>query len=262
MSDLESFGALDGGEGLDPAALERFNEQMRENAAHIAALQKAQAAQQQQEDKLVKIILKFIRTSQKKELVVLVTQLLEQNVPAGFILSLIVLGNEDIQEEAGIKLSLPEEDMRRLSAGALEANSRLQTVTADKDDATASAKIILFNSDFSTLPLKVRIAIDLWSKNILAAGLGNPNKVLDSVYLPGMRGESETPDGEVYIKDIVVKTAVFVVYEFMHANRVEGKRSEIYDFCLLLLKGIFEKIEESLKVAELRSAEKDRKYEE
>lgn len=261
MSDLESFGALDGGEGLDPAALERFNEQMRENAAHIAALQKAQAAQQQQEDKLVKIILKFIRTSQKKELVVLVTELLEQNVPAGFILSLIVLGNEDIQEEAGIKLALPEEDITRLEETAL-AVSKAQAGNTAQNHADASTKIILFNSDISTLPLKVRIAIDLWSKNILAAGLGNPNKVLDSVYLPGMRGESVATDGEIHIKDIVVKTAVFVVYEFMHANSVEGKRSEIYDFCLLLLKGIFEKIEESLQVAELRSAEKDRKYEE
>lgn len=257
MSDLESFGALDGGEGLDPAALERFNEQMRENAAHIAALQKAQAAQKQQEDKLVKILLKFIQTSQKKELVVLVTQLLEQNVPAGFILSLIVLGNEDIQEEAGIKLSLPEEDMLRLTA--LENAKKTDIHGAASNMSTG---IIPFNSDFSTLPLKVRIAIDLWSKNILAAGLGNPNKVLDSVYLPGMRGESATPDGEIHIKDIVVKTAVFVVYEFMQSNRVEGKRSEIYDFCLLLLKGILQKIEESLQMTELRAAAKDRKYEE
>lgn len=262
MSDLESFGALDGGEGLDPAALERFNEQMRENAAHIAALQKAQAAQKQQEDKLVKILLKFIQTSQKKELVVLVTELLEQNVPAGFILSLIVLGNEDIQDEAGIKLALPEEDITRLEAALAAERAHEQAVNSHQDGASASTQIIRFNSDISTLPLKVRIAVDLWSKNILAAGMGTPNKVLDSVYLPGMRGESVAPDGEIHIKDIVVKTAVFVVYEFMHSNRVEGKRSEIYDFCLLLLKGILQKIEESLQVTELRAAAKDRKYEE
>ena len=273
MSDLESFGALDGGEGLDPAALERFNEQMRENAAHIAALQKAQVAQQQQEGKLVKIILKFIQTSQKTELVVLVTQLLEQNVPAGFILSLIVLGNEDIQDEAGIKLSLPEEDIVRLEASATAATevsaAENKVVNATKDGANASTKLIQFGSgtDMSTLPLKVRIGIDLWSKNILAAGLGNPNKVLDGVYMPGMRAKvDEADDGaaadEVLIKAVVIKTAVFVVYEFMHENSVEGERSSIYEFCLLILKGILQKIEKSLHVEDLRAAEKDRKYEE
>lgn len=260
MSDLESFGGLDGGEGLDPAALERFNEQMRENAAHIAALQKAQAAQKQQEDKLVKILLKFIQTSSKTELVVLVTELLAQNVPAGFILSVIVLGNDDIQEEAGIKLSLPEEDMRRLEM--VQAISEAEAVNTTQGSANTSTGLVKFNQDFSTLPLKVRIAIDLWSKSILAAGMGNPNKVLDSVYMPGMRYVSEAHEGEMPIKDVVVKTAVFVVYEFMYANNVEGSRAEIYDFCLVLLKGILQKIEESIQVTELRAAAKDRKYEE
>lgn len=263
MSDLESFGGLDGGEGLDPAALERMSEQMRENAAHIAALQKAQAAQMQQEDKLVKIILKFIQNSQKTELVILVTQLLEQNVPAGFILSLIVLGNEDIQADAGIKLSLPEEDMLRLKASenakhGHQSNSHPNTSTG----------IILFDSDISVLPLKVRIGIDLWSKNILAAGLGNPNKVLDSVYMPGMRGKAknvsadEPVSDEILIKQVVVDTALFVVKEFMYTNKVEGESARIYHFCFFLLKGILAKVEESIQTVELRAAEKDRKYEE
>ncbi|MDP4008227.1 MAG: hypothetical protein Q8P68_03490 [Candidatus Peregrinibacteria bacterium] len=269
MSDLESFGGLDGGEGLDPAALERFNEQMRENAAHIAALQKAQAAQMQQEDKLVKIILKFIQTSQKTELVVLVTQLLEQNVPAGFILSLIVLGNEDIQEAAGIKLSLPEEDMLRLQASENAKHGQSQNA----DSAESSNQLIIFDSDVSVLPLKVRIGIDLWSKNILAAGLGNPNKVLDSVYMPGMRmkaaatlsnniSNDESISDDTLIKQVVVSTALFVVKEFMYTNKVEGQSARIYHFCFFLLKGILRKIEESIQVTELRAAEKDRKYEE
>ncbi|MBT6068489.1 hypothetical protein HOG48_01910 [Candidatus Peregrinibacteria bacterium] len=254
MSDLESFGGLDGGEGLDPAALERFQEQMRDNAAHIAALQKAQAKQKKQEDKLIKIILKFIQTSSKRDLVILVTQLLEQNVPAGFVLSLIMLGNEDIQEAAGVKLSLPEADMERM-----EAMERAQK--GDSGEEGQERGIILFSENISVLPLKIRIGIDLWAKNLLAAGMGNPNKVLDSVYMPGTRG-TFTSEDKAPIKEVVVKTATYVINEFVTENKVEGEYGQIYDFAHFLLKGILEKVEESLHSPELRAGEEDRKYEE
>lgn len=251
---VESFGGLDGGEGLDPSAFEKFQEQMRDNAAHIAALQKAQAKQKQQEDKLVKILLKFIQTSSKKDLVILVTQLLEQNVPAGFVLALIMLGNEDIQQAAGIKLALPDEDMARLEA----------TEAARGDVPTNERGVVVFGDNPSVLPLKVRIGIDLWAQNIAAAGMANPNKVLDSVYMPGTRPvygtASEKDAGE--IKDVVVKTATYVVNEFVTSNRVEGAYGQIYDFAHFLLKGILDKIEESITNQELRAGEKDREYEE
>ena len=241
MSDLESFGGLDGGEGLDPAALERFQEQMRDNAAHIAALQKAQAAQQKQEDKLVKIILKFIKNSQNKELVALVTQLLADNVPAVFILSIILLGNEDIQEEVEIILALPEEDMQRMEV-ADKAKKQAQGENTDNPDSGGTTStLVVFGEDLSVLPLKVRIGIDLWAKNILAAGFSTPHKVLDAVYMPGTRGAAVEGD-DIVIKDIVVRTAAFVVRQFSHENNVEGESARIYEFCHFLLKGIMEKI--------------------
>ncbi len=256
MSDLESFGGLDGGEGLDPAALERFQEQMRDNAAHIAALQKAQAAQQKQEDKLIKIILKFIKSSKNTGLVILVTQLLEQNVPAGFILSLILLGNEDIQEEVDIILKLPEEHMARL-----EASEKASQKDSDQDDTSETQEIVLFGENMSVLPLKIRIGMDLWGKNILAAAMGNPNKVLDAVYMPGTRAAS-TDEDTMVIKDVVVRTGAYVVREFIRQHNVEGDSDRIYEFCHFLLKGIMEKVEESLINPELRAAKKDRNFEE
>ena len=39
---------------------------------------------------LIKILLKFIKTGQKRDQLLLVSRLLEQNVPAGFIVSLLL----------------------------------------------------------------------------------------------------------------------------------------------------------------------------
>ena len=153
-----------------------------------------------------------------------------------------------VLKEVDIILRLPEEDM-----------ARLESVEAAKQQSQNNneQQLVVFGEDISVLPLKIRIAVDLWAKNILAAGLGNPNKILDAVYMPGTRN-SETPE----IKDTVIQTAAYVVREFINEHGVEGEAAKVYDFCHFLFKGILEKVEESLHGPELRAGEKDRQYEE
>src|SRR5260221_3590095 len=100
MSDLESFFSNDNrSEGMDPAAFERFKERMAAAAAQLKALQKQEQKQKKKEDELVKILLRFIQTGTRRDIMILVSRLLEQNIPAGFIVSLLLISNEDIQRE-------------------------------------------------------------------------------------------------------------------------------------------------------------------
>ena len=179
-----------------------------------------------------------------------------------------MLGNQDIQAEAGVRLALPEEDMTRLEAAE----------AARGDIQTDERGIVIFGDNPSLLPLKVRIGIDLWAKNLTAAGMGNPHKVLNSVYSalhPKDMQLSEIPprrqlskersihdEAAPQIRETVVKTAAYVVNEFVTENQVEGQYGQIYDFAHFLLKGILRKIEESLENLELRASEDDRKFEE
>jgi len=108
MGDLEFFGGPDqGGESFDAAAFERFKERMKRAAAQLKAQQKTEQKQKKTEDELIKILIKFIKSGKKKDLLLLVTRLLEMNVPAGFIVSLLVISNKDIQEELKLTLLPP-----------------------------------------------------------------------------------------------------------------------------------------------------------
>ncbi len=259
MSELDSFSGLEGAAGMDPKAFEKFQEQMRENSAAIAALQKAQAAQQQKEDKLAQILRQFIQTSTKRDLVVLITQLLAQNIPAGFVLSLVLLGNEDVQEMMQVRLSLPEEDMRRL-----ESAEKSATNGASHDRQLATLESV----NMSELPIRVRVAIDLWAKGLISGAMSAPSKTLSAVHMPGATRFSaeynktlpfQTVESYV-LKDVVVQTAVFLVDEFMRTNSLTAVKSAIYEFCHFLLTGIFEKVRQSLENPELMAAKKDKPY--
>ena len=104
---LESFIGYESGEPMSSAALEKLREQMKAAAAQIAAIKKEEKRRKKKEEELLKILLKFVKTSHKKDLVLLISRVLEQNLPANFVLAIILLGNEEIQTEIGQFLMLP-----------------------------------------------------------------------------------------------------------------------------------------------------------
>jgi hypothetical protein len=105
MSDFEAFSGADAGaEGSDPAAFERFKERMKAASAGLAAAQAGEQKARKKEDELIKILLKFIKSNQKHDQLMLVVRLLEENIPASFIVSLLLISNKTIQEELGVKL--------------------------------------------------------------------------------------------------------------------------------------------------------------
>ena len=222
MAGLDFFGGFEDSEGagLSAEAAEKFQEQMRANAVHIAALQKAEKKQKKEEDRLIKILLKFIKKHNKPAITLLIARLLEQNVPAAVILSIILLGNKDVQDEVGVKFQLPE--------GMLTEEQALADYKGSKD------KVLAFFSD-KVLPLKIRITLDLWGKNLWQAMEAYPHKVLNTILLGSK------------IKESAIRLVTFIIRDYLEQEKVEGDFSKIEGFARTVLEGLIQKLRDKIE---------------
>lgn len=224
---LEDFSGFDAGEGMSAASLEALREKMAAASAQIAAIKKEESKQKQKEDELLKILIKFVKTSHKQELVLLISRVLEQNIPANFVLAIILLGNEDIQQQVGKMLLL-------------------------KAAETSEKSLVFFRED-ETMPLKLRIEIDNWIKNMLLHANESPQKLLKTVYdieIVELEKEYdfEEPKFEEKksIKVILIQLIAFVLRDFLEQNKIEEDYQKLFDFAKFILTGILNKTEESL----------------
>lgn len=216
MSDVESFFSADNrSEGMDAASFERFKERMAAAAAQLKALQKQEQKQKKKEDELVKILLHFIQTGSKSDIMILVARLLEQNIPAAFIVSILLINNEDIQHELGVKL---------LPASAVE-EAKAQALTLP--DHYMKGEVI---------PLKIKIAIDAWAHEIVERCQEYAHRILETVF-----------DHEGLIKLAVIQLAVFCLRDFLEDEGVTLNYELMKDFVQLMLEGILKKVEEEFK---------------
>ncbi len=216
MSDLESFFSADNrGESMDPAAFERFKERMAAAAAQLKALQKQEQKQKKKEDELIKILLRFIQTGTKRDIMILVSRLLEQNVPAAFIVSLLLINNEDIQKELGVKLFLP---------GAVEEE---KATALTLPDHYMKGEII---------PLKIKIAIDAWAHEIVERSQEYAHRVLETVL-----------DRDGLVKLVVLQLGVFCLRDYLEEEGIRIDYDLMKGFVELMLEGILKKVEEEFK---------------
>jgi hypothetical protein len=234
---LEQFISPDQGEGMSEAAFEALRERMAAAAAQIAAIKKEEGKQKKQEDELLKILLKFVKTSSKTDLVLLISRVLEQNIPANFILSIIVLSNPEIHAEVGHFKVLDH-------AGS----------AAGTDDATPQKNaLVFFNSNDDTLPLKVKIELDNWMKNLLLQAEENPQKLIKTAYEIEMRElpkewDFEDPKYERIerVQPILVQIITSVMREFLEQNNITEPFEKLYDFAKFIITGILNKTKENL----------------
>lgn len=221
MSSLEFFTPGEGADkGMDAAALERFQERMRANAQAIAALQKSEQKQKKQEDKLSAILAAFIQRNQKTDWVILITRLLEQNVPASFILAVILLADEIVQKTVGIELTMPE----------LSLSDAAQLAAPQNPEALSRAlQTGQFQSD--AIPLKIRISLELWSKNLWEAAIAQPYRILTTIM-----------DVEERPITTLVQLTTLVVRDFMEQQGHQQGYDAIRGFAQFVLEGLLKKI--------------------
>jgi hypothetical protein len=227
---LEQFFGFDAGEGMDEKAFEIFKEKMKAAAAQIAAIKKEEGKQKKKEEELLKILLKFVKTSQKKELVLLISRALEQNIPANFILAIILLGNEEIEREVGSYLMLQS---RKAETETLET--------------TQDAKALIFFREDETMPLKIKIELDIWLKSLLFQAGENPQKLLKTAYDVDML---ENDEGEMKerktIKVVLIQLIAHVMREFLESKNFPNDHESLLGFSKFILEGILNKTEEGI----------------
>lgn len=216
MSDFEAFGGFDAGrEAFDPAAFERFKERMKAAAAQLRALQKQEQKQKKSEAELIKMLIKFIQTGKKKDVLLLVSRLLEMNVPASFIVSLLLISNRDMQEQLGLKL-LPSGEMEK----AVEEKTNLP-------DLYIGGEI---------LPLRVKIAIVSWVSEIGKRVSDHPHRCIKTVL---------DPEGQVHLT--AIQLGAFCLRDFLEAEGAAHEYDQLKEFIHFILSDILGKTREELK---------------
>lgn len=220
MSNAEFFNPSEGGESYDPAAFERFKDQMKKSAAFMAAARKGEQKQKQKEDRLAKILLRFIQTNQKSDIVMLAARLLEENIPASVILAIIILGNEELKEE--VKQNVPLLEAQETEPSAEKPVHKFSLMNRFSD---------------SSLPLKIKAEIDEWGKGIFEAASASPFRVLETAL-----------DADGNVKKIVIACAANVLSSFMESQQTELKADyeAFLSFCELLVQAIMKKIKEQV----------------
>lgn len=243
---LEDFIGIDRGDAMDSQAFEKFQERMRAAAAQIQAIKKEERKQKKKEAELIKILLRFIKTSHKKDLVLLISRVLEKNIPANFVLAVVLLGNEDIQKEVGRFLA------------------PITDISAESDPRAEKA-LIFFRED-KTMPLKVRIEVDNWIKGIILQASETPQKLLKTAYdieetekdangnrVPGdvkyeddfsIFGDEKKPTFKKITGKALVLLTAHVLFDFMQQNKIAEETADITklkEFAEFLMTGILKK---------------------
>ncbi len=225
MSDVESFSGFNSGqESMDPAAFEKFKERMAAAAAQLKAIQAGEQKQKKKEDELVKILLKFIQTGQKRDILMLVSRLLEQNVPAAFIVSILLINNQDMQQEIGIKL-LPAGNLEDLLKGKSGEQSSAQNQTLPDRYMPNQA-----------LPLKIKIAVDAWIQEMIKYAFEKPHRLVETAL-----------DANGLIKLPLLQLTILCLEDFLLQNEVQSEYMALKDFMSLMLEGILKRVQEQLK---------------
>jgi hypothetical protein len=233
---LESFVGSEEGEGMSAAALEKLREKMKRASQQIKAIKKEEKKQKKKEDELLRILLRFVKHSHKRDLVLLISRVLEQNVPANFVLALILLGNEEVQQAVGHFLMLGK------------GSGKDGETQEEKDKA-----LIFFDEDDESMPLKLKIEVDAWIKNTLSQAQESPQKLIKTSYdkkMVEIETESQFDDPqyreEKEVKGVIIQLATYVLRQFLEANKESQSYEKLHSFCEFIITGILKKVEEEL----------------
>lgn len=230
MSDLESFfGADTGGESIDPAAFERFKQRMQAAAAQLQAQKKQEQKQKQTEDELIRILMRFIHSGQRQDLLLLILALLERNVPASFILSLLLISHPQLQQE--LKVSLLPSGSETKDRHPQEYNNAVMPM----QNETLLPDYPLGNE---VLPLKIKIAITQWLEEITRRIEEKPHRIINTAMENGVL---VTP---------AIQLSVFCLRDFLEEQKVNCDYQQLKAFMTYMLNDIISRIAQKLSEQE------------
>lgn len=247
MNGLDSFFGLDQPEGaISAEKVREYKARMQRNQKAMAAARQQEQRQKKKENNLAAILLRFIQTNQHADITLLVSRCLEENMPAVFLLAILILGNENLQKELGIQLEMdaPELNAPEIPDNTTEAIE--EAVEAQEDlesleNPETKGALVLFGQKDHAFPLKMRMSVDLWGKNIWEAMSPIPERLFKTACV--WKGDA---DAEPEPKALVIELTTLVLRNYFAANRFEASLEQLKHFSAFFMAGLFKRLKDQV----------------
>lgn len=197
------------------AAIEQMRENMRRATEAIKKIKKDEAKKKKKEMNLVDILIKFLQDNTDRDLLGLVVLLLEQKVPAGFIITLLSLGFEDIERQLLLEIENQDKDLLAIAAGK-EQGMQQAIEQQEKRD---------FDSE--NLPDFVKDRINEWVRLLILSVMEERDDVLGSVF----------PDGKLVSSVLTLSARVIQIY--CKKVNIDAEIDATKDFSKFIMSGIY-----------------------
>lgn len=221
---LENLNPIDdegGGQKAAEISDEVFRDQIRKAQKAQKALKKAEGKARAKDDRLAKVIGKFLQARSNTATMILISRCLDHNIPAGLILGILALVEDEAQKEFEVVLG-----------------ENAQILAAPKVDERA----LVAHTDF---PPETKKALDVWSFGLLGFGLTQPARLLATAV---------SPEGEIFAS--LAKLTSFVVRDFLTEHKVKLEFAKVEAFADLVLKSVLLKIKNQIDATkELKGGE-------
>lgn len=240
---IDSFVGFDSADGgISPEQAREYQARMARNAKHMAAARKQEKKQKKKEDRLFMILLKFIRDNKRNDITLLVSRCLEQNIPAVFILAILMLDNEELQKEFGIQFELLEGAESSSEQNDPSAPPPAPAQLESSENTTPLPNALVAFGDNHAFPLEMRIALDLWTKSIWDAVSPLPEKIFKTAV-----EFNENPKAEPESKEVVIQLTAFVLRDYFTDHGNEQVFENIKSFADFFMKGLLKRLKEQMK---------------
>ncbi|MDD4352259.1 MAG: hypothetical protein PHU71_04770 [Candidatus Gracilibacteria bacterium] len=211
-----------GGESLNQAG-DQVGEAARETASEswggfasasqfIQAMQKEEGRQREKEDEIVKILRNYLHSNKYPEILEQVVKLLALNVYAGFLVTALILIDEDLKQ-AVIRQSLPAGES---AAAADPEMNKLPTYT---------------RFDSKNIPPQVRENLESWIYSLSEVASGHPHRFLEELTDSNKQADYEF---QVLLR--------LVTNQFFTEHAIQAELSEIQQFAEFIFNGITDKL--------------------
>lgn len=250
MNGLDSFFGLDQPEGaISAEKVREYKARMQSNQKAMVASRQQEQRQKKKEDNLAVILLRFIQTNQRGDVTALVSRCLEENMPAVFILAILMLGNEALQKELGIQLEAhsdspdaPEAPGGIESQDSLESAVEAQETLESLENPETKGAMVVFGHANHAFPLKMRMTVDLWGKNIWEAISPIPERMFKTACV-----WNDDPEADPEPKEMVTQLAGMVLRDYFHDNHFDAPADNLDQFSIFLMAGLFKRLKEQVK---------------
>ncbi len=244
---IDSFFGLDQPEGaISAEKVREYKARMQRNQKAMAASRQQEQRQKKKETNLAAILLRFIQTSQHGDVTALLSRCLEENIPAVFLLAVIILGNEALQKELGIQLEASAPQLTGESEPptdeSLESAVDAQEDLESLENPETKGALILFGQANHAFPLKMRMTVDLWGKNIWEAISPIPERIFKTACV-----WNEDPEDDPQPKEIVTQLATLVLRNYFGINHFNAPLESLGNFSVFFMSGLFKRLKEQVK---------------